>query len=97
MSQNTGGNQANPAISPPLIRFKSMSFDSKSPLGMRLQVRHFEQLYVTDFLWRFLQPLLLAPRDPAQSNPPDAAKSCLPGPDRSLWLATKRDSWGRLP
>ena len=58
---------------------------------------YLEQLRVTDFLWVFLQPLLLALRDLAQSNPPDAAKSFLPGPDRSLWLATKRDSWGRLP
>src|SRR6266566_6887221 len=102
MSQNTGGNQVDPAISPPLIRFKWMISDSKSPLGMRkYQLMRsfldcFEQLHVTDFLRMFLQPLLLALRDPAQSNPPDAARSCLPGPDQSPWFATKRDSWGRF-
>src|ERR1700719_2770434 len=114
MSQNTGGNQVNPAISPTLIRFKWMSSDSKSQLGMCLQARqiensksnlnpsvvssrYLEQLHLTDFLWMFLQPLLLALHDPVLSNPPHAAKSCLPGPDRSLWLAAKRDSWDRLP
>jgi len=44
------------------------------------------------FLWMFLQPLLLALRDPAQSNPPDAAKSW-PARPGSITVACKQTAF----
>src|SRR6266436_7441268 len=51
---------------------------------------------VMEFRRKFLPPLLLVLRDPAHWNRPGAEKSCPPGPERPLCLATTGDSWGPL-